>query len=197
MAVHKCAGERVEFGDVAAAERDHHVPGVVVAGGGPPVGEQSRLRRERCLGGDQSSFAFGEGEVVAAEAVADRLERAPLLEVMLAAVLAQLDGAVAFDNPGEEAAGADRGQLAGIADQDDLPVRLFDALEQRREDPRFGHVGLVDHDEAALGYLILEEAVECARGDAGFVLELLRGNDSTSHSSLDLRHKNRRRSNVE
>ena len=153
MAVHERAGERVQLGDVAAAERDHDVAGEVVAGGGPPVGEQPRLRRERCLGGDEAAFAFGEGEVVAAEAVADRLERVALVGVVLAAVLAELDRAVAFDDAGEEAAGADRGQLGGIADQDDLPLRLLDAFEQRREDARLGHPGLVDDDEAALGQL--------------------------------------------
>ena len=128
---------------------------------------------DRRVGGDQAPVAFGEGEVVAAEAVADRFERAPLVAVALAAVLAQLDRAVTFDDAGEEAAGADGGQLSGVADQDDLRLRLLDAFEQRGEDAGLGHSGLVDDDEAALGERLLEEPVEGRRGNAGLVLQLL------------------------
>ena len=94
---------------------------------------------------------------------------------MLAAVLGELDSAVTLDDAREETTGADSGQLVRIADQQRLPVRLLDPLEQRPEDPGLGHAGLVDDEQAALGQLGLEEPVEGCRGNAGLVLELLGG----------------------
>ena len=121
--LHQRSPERVQLGDVAAAKGDHHVAGEVVAGGGPPVGEQPRLRRDGRLACDEAACSFGEGEVVAAEAVADRFERAALFGVVLPPVLAQLDRAVALDDAGEEAAGADGRKLVRVADQDELCLR--------------------------------------------------------------------------
>ena len=59
------------------------------------------------IGDDESLLAFGEGEVVAAEAAPDGGKRFALVLVVLAAVLGELDGSVALDDSGEEAAGAD------------------------------------------------------------------------------------------
>ena len=129
VGVHERAGELVEVGDVAAAEREHDVAGEVVAGVLPPVGEQARSRRDGALGDDEPLALLGVGEVVAADAGADARERVALELVALAAVLGQHDGAFALDDAGEEPAGADGGELVRVADQDRLPVRLLDELE--------------------------------------------------------------------
>ena len=65
-----------------------------------------------------------------------------------------------------------------VADQDRLPVRLLDQLENGREDARLGHSCLVDDEdgagrEAPARARVVEQPVECRRGDAGLVLELL------------------------
>src|SRR5581483_3392445 len=126
--LHQRPGERVQLRDVATAERDHYIAGEGVACSGPPVGEQPRAGGERTLRDDEPLALLGEGEVVAAEPAPDGGERFPLEGIVLAAVVAQLDGAVALDEAGEEAAGADGGELLRVADQHDLAARLLDPL---------------------------------------------------------------------
>ena len=139
VGVHERAGELVQVGDVASAESEHDVPGEVVARVLPPVGEQACARGDRALGDDEPLALLGVGEVVAADAGADARERLAFELVALAAVLGQLDRALALDDAGEEPARADGWELVRVADQDRLPVRLLDELEHRREDARLGH----------------------------------------------------------
>src|SRR5262245_61348473 len=61
-------------------------------------------------------------------------------------------------------------------------MRLLDALEQRRQNPRLGHPGLVDDDYAEIGELVSEETVECGRADARLDLQFL-GRDSGGGSA--------------
>ena len=121
----------VELGDVAAAQGEHDVAGQVVAGVLPPVGEQPRPGRDGAVGDDEPLALLGVGEVVAADAGADASERVAFELVVLAAVLGQLDRAVAFDDAGEEAACADGGELVRVADQDRLAAGSFDQVEHR------------------------------------------------------------------
>ena len=201
VAVHERAGERVELGDVAAAQRDHDVAGEVVAG---------VLPTSRRAGA--SRVVSGSSETTSGRASRRRRgsrgraplriasSASPLGSVALAAVLAELDRAVTFDDAGEEAAGADGGELVRVADQDVFPLRLLDAFEQRREDARLGHAGLVDdeHGSAAGGRRrgCCEQPVERGRGDAGLVLELLGGDAGrcgADHRDAALRERRRRR----
>ena len=87
----------------------------------PPVGKETRPRGYGTLGDDEPLALLGVGEVVAADAGADASERFAFELVSLTPVLAEDDGAFALDDAGEEAAGADGGELLRIADQDRLP----------------------------------------------------------------------------
>ena len=122
------------------------------------------------------------GEVVAAAAVAEERERAPFELVALAAVVVQLDRAVALDDRAEQAARADGGKLGRVADQHRLPLRALHLQEDAGEGAGVGHRGLVDHEQALpretaplprLG----EEPVEGAARDPGLGGEV-RGRDA-------------------
>ena len=122
FAVEEGAGDGVELGDVGAAVGDHRAAGEVAAGGLPPVGDQLRLRLDPIGGDGQPAVLGGVGEVVAAAAVAEQRERAPFELVALAAVVVQLDRAVALDDRAEEAAGPDGGKLGRVADEHRLAL---------------------------------------------------------------------------
>jgi hypothetical protein len=63
--------------------------------------------------------------------------------------LGQLDRSEPVGQGGECAAGFDRGELALVADQDDLRSRMVGVVEQCCELARANHPGLVDnHDDA-------------------------------------------------
>lgn len=99
---------------------------------------------------------------------------------MLAAVLAQHQGAELLAEGRVEAAGADRRQLAGIADEDRLPAGCVDQLEQRREHARFCQARLVDDQDTAVGepavaVSLQEQPVQRAAWDAGGEHELVGG----------------------
>ena len=67
----------------------------------------------------------------------------------LAAVVCQLDCAESFAECRVKAAGADRGQLLRVTDEDRLPLGPLDVLEQWCEHTRLGHPGLVDDEHTA------------------------------------------------
>ena len=102
VALHQRAAQRVELGDVAPAQCDHDAARKIVARRSPPVGEQTRARLDGVLGDHEPFTPLGEGEVVAAEAAADRGERVALEPVALAAVLDQLDRPEALHDACEE-----------------------------------------------------------------------------------------------
>ena len=131
VAVEEGAGGGVELGDVGAAVGDHRAAGEVAAGGPPPVGNQLRLRLDAVGGDGQPAVLGGVGEVVAAAAVAEQGERAPFELVALAAVVVELDRAVALDDRAEQAARADGGKLGRVADEHRLPLGALD-LERGR-----------------------------------------------------------------
>ena len=68
----------------------------------------------------------GVGEVGLGVAAAETGERLPLGELVLAAVLGQLDRAELLAEGRVEAAGADRGQLARVTDEDRFPLGTLD-----------------------------------------------------------------------
>ena len=156
------------------------LPDEIVTGVLPPIGEQTRAGRDLIVGDDKPLAQLGVGEVVATDAGTNACECVLLEWVVLAAVLAEDDGAFALDDAGEQAASTYRGELVGIADQDRLPFRLLDELEQRGERSRLGHRGLIDNQhttewEAALIAGQFEQSVQRGGRDAGLVLELLSG----------------------
>ena len=83
----------------------------------------------RSGGNRQSALLGGVGEVVAASPGAQEGERAAFELVSLAAIVVELDGAVALDDRGEEAARADGGKLGRIADQHRLAPGVLDLEE--------------------------------------------------------------------
>ena len=102
--------------------------------------------------------------------------------VALAAVVVELDRAVALDDRREEAARADGGKLGRVADQHRLPLCVLDLDEHARERAGVGHPGLVDDEQAAPRETAPlscfgEEAVEGAARDAGLGGEI-RGGDA-------------------
>ena len=173
-------GGVVEVADVGAAVGEHDRAGEVVLGGLPPVGEQPLLGDCWLLFDVEAAAAGGVGEVGLGVAVAEVLECVAFERVVLAAVLGEVDRAEPVAEGGEEAAGADGGQLLRVADQDRLPLGLLDEVEQRRQHARLGHAGLVDDQhaavrQAALGLGVEQEPVHGAGGDAGACGELVGG----------------------
>jgi hypothetical protein len=170
----------VQVSDIAAAEGEHDVAREIVAGVCPPVGKQARARGHGAVGDDEPLSLLRISEVVAADASPDFRERVALELVLLAAVLAEHDGALALDDPSEESAGADCGKLVRIADQDCLPVSPLDQCKHGRENARLRHRSLVDDDDGPVGQAtfatgVLEQPMQSHRRDAGLVLELLGG----------------------
>ena len=173
--LHQRSSQGVELGNVASAQRDHHVAREVVLGRCPPVREEASFRGDGGLLRDQSTLAIGEREVVAPDSVSDRFERSSLIRVALTPVLGQLDGPDALDNAREQPARPDGRKLVGISDQHRLPVRLIDAIEHWREHACLRHPRLIDDDHAADREILGQESVQRRRMDAGLVLELLGG----------------------
>ncbi len=174
------AGGVVEVADVGAPVGEHHVAGEVVLGGLPPVLEQPLLGGGRVVVDVEAAAPGGVGEVGLGVAAAQLASASPFERVALAAVLGELDRAEPFAEGGEEPAGADRRQLLRVADQERLPLRPLDELEQRREHPRLGHAGLVDDEhaaarETALALGVEQQPVQGAAGDAGAGGELVGG----------------------
>jgi hypothetical protein len=145
LRIEQCAGDGVELCDVGAPVGDHHADGEIRIGGLPPVGEQPRLRLRPVVGDIEPTLCGRVGKVVAALPSPQQGERPPFELVVLTAILRQLDRAFAFDDGGVEAAGADGGKLRGVADQDELRVRVLGLPEQTGERARVGHPRLVDH----------------------------------------------------
>ena len=80
---------------------------------------------------------------------------------------------------GEQSAGFDLRQLAGVADEHDLRVLLGGGLEQLQQLAGADHAGFVDHDHGALRQLnpaqVAEEPGERCGGDPGAVLQFAGG----------------------
>ncbi len=91
-----------------------------------------------------------ERERLLGAAVTEVIERAALPSVALAVVLGQLDRQPAVHEAAEGAAGLELGQLAVIADQHELAVRLGDDVHELRELSGRDHAGLVDDEHASL-----------------------------------------------
>src|SRR3990172_3089371 len=92
--------------------------------------------------------------------------------LVLSDVLGQLDGGEASRQGGEEAAGVDLGELAMVADQDELPGGSFDQVGDLGELAAADHACLVDYDDGpgweATGCLgFPHEAGDGGGGDAG------------------------------
>src|SRR6202011_2090863 len=90
----------------------------------------------------------------------------------------------------QPAAGLYRGELAGVADRDDLRPRPLRGLEQPRGRAGGRHPGLVEDDHAPLRQTVAElvqvdqQPVERTRGDARLVAQLARataGRRDTEH----------------
>ena len=117
------AGDGVELGDVGSPIGDHHVPGEIIAGRLPPVGDKLRLRLGAVVGDDEPSLLGGVGEVVAASPVAEEGE-GPAFELGRAG-----DGSQStrlrrcVHDRWEKPAGADGGELGRVTDQHHLPRR--------------------------------------------------------------------------
>ena len=179
VGVHERAGELVEVGDVAAAEREHDVAGQVVAGVLPPVGKQACSRRDRALGDDESLAFLGVGEVVAADAVADASERVALELVVLAAVLGQDEAPSRSTMPAKRPPAPTAGSWCGspIRIAFPSPARRGRARARgcasrpcrpRRRRARSGR-------QATVTARMVEQAMKRDERDPGFVLELLGG----------------------
>ena len=115
---HERVGVGVELGDAAAMQRDQHRLLLRVAFCGlPPVGQLGAHGAGGVVGdGDAAALRFEE-DVGVDVAGAQAGERADLLGVDLAAVTRQFDGAEAFADGAEGAAGLDLRQLARVADR--------------------------------------------------------------------------------
>ena len=153
--------------DVFAPVGDHHRPDGVV--GVPPVFEQPLLGGERVVVEVEAAVFGGVGEVGLGVAGAEAGERLPFGGFVLAAVLAQLERVELVAEGGVEAAGVDRRELGRVADEDRLPLRRLDELEQRGEDACAGHSGFVDDEyapvrESAVAGGVEEEPVQGAAG---------------------------------
>jgi hypothetical protein len=181
----------VERADVGAAVGDHHRRGRVEAGDVPPALEQPLSGLERVVVDVQPAALGGVGEVGLGVAAAQAGERLPFRELVLAAVLGQLERAELLGQGWVEAAGADGRELGGVADQDRLSLRALDELEDRCEHACFGHARLVDDEHAAVWQAfgsvgVEQEPVQGAARDPGRDLELVGG--AAARRCADYRH---------
>ncbi len=77
------------------------------------------------------------------------VERGPLVRVGLASVLGQRDRWDAVGDGGEGAAGVDLGELAGVADQDELGPGVVGGVDEAGEVAGADHGGFVDDEHGA------------------------------------------------
>ncbi len=122
----------------------------------------------------------GVGEVGLGVAAAETRERLPLRQLVLAAVLGQLDRIELLAKSRVETAGANRGQLTRVTHQDRFPLGTLDRTQKRREHARLGHACLVDDQHAAVRQATVavgveQEPVQGAARDPGRGLELVGG----------------------
>ena len=96
----------------------------------PPVGELGGLALGGVVGDGDAAALVLEEHVGLGLAIAQRGEGADLLGIDLAAVTGQLDGAEALADGAKGAAGLDLGELARVADADELAARGGDVLGQ-------------------------------------------------------------------
>jgi hypothetical protein len=111
---------------------------------------------------------------------AETRQRLPLGELVLAAVLGQLDRTELLAERRVEAAGADRWQLERVTDKDRFPLGTLDLTEQGCEHARLGHPGLIDDQhtpgrQATVAGSVEQELVQGAARDPGRRLELVGG----------------------
>ena len=120
------------------------------------------------VGHERGDFALGEPR--------SRLDVVP---VTLSEHPGDLGAVAAVHEVGERSAGFDRGQLAGISGQHELPAGPVGVLGQRKQLPRADHARLVDqHDaplfESATGVEVLEQPGEGVRCGLRPALDLVR-----------------------
>ena len=121
---------------------DHQAAVGVV--GGVPVGEQSADDFVGVPPDVEPAVALVEVERSVGVAVTDELDGLALPALFLAAVVDQRDRRKPGREGAEDAAGFDRGQLVGVADDDELPACRVDARDELGERAGAEHAGLVD-----------------------------------------------------
>jgi hypothetical protein len=155
------AGAEVEVGDVGAAVGEHDR---VAIGTGPVVDERLSCLFGGVGDGDPPVFAVGAGE-------AFDLARAELLKgfavprVLLTAAFAQLDGWGLNGEDVEGAAGGDLGELAVVADEDELALRGVGGVGEAGEVAGADHAGLVDDQHGVAGEVVAFVEVTGQPGD--------------------------------
>ena len=142
----------------------------------PPVGQLGAHGAGGVVGdGDAAALRFEE-DVGVDVAVAQAGQRADLLGVDLAAVTREFDGAEAFADGAEGAAGLDLSQLARVADADELAAGRGDVLGQALVFAGPDHARLVDqqHGAGREGLAVVEggeQAGGVQRPHAGLLFE--------------------------
>ena len=112
-----------------------------------PVAEQPVQHFVAAVADAHAAVALVEAERFVGIAITEQREGVPLPCLLLPAVVSQLDDGRPRRERTEDASRFDRGQLAGVADDDELAARGVDALEQLRELTGAEHARLVDHED--------------------------------------------------
>ena len=137
----------VEVGDVDAALGDHQRPAGVALR--PPVRDQALAQLRGVVADFDPAGLVVALHRLARGAVAREPQRVALPLQLLAAVLLELDHGQAREQSAERAAGADRLQLAVVADEHQLDVESPHVVDEPGELARRHHRGLVDDQHRA------------------------------------------------
>jgi hypothetical protein len=130
---------------------EHYVAGGAAACLLPPVREQPLPHDRRVVVDGETVLAGGVGEVRLRVAVPQAGKRLAFEGVALAAIARELDHVEPVAERLVETAGADRWQLRWVADQEQFSLGALDLVQERSENARLGHPGLVDDEHAAEG----------------------------------------------
>jgi hypothetical protein len=114
-----------------------------------PVLNQRRARRVGARGRDEPTVLVVGTDEALHLAAAQGAERVPVPAVALPADVVELNRAQALRERTERPARLDLGELAVVADQHELGVRVARRVGQRREIARADHAGLVDDQHCA------------------------------------------------
>ena len=164
-------GAGVQFGDIGTAVGDHH--GAVRIAVRMPVGDQPGEYLVVAAADVEPVVAFVDLEC-SFVAEPERLHGLALPVVALAPVFPEFDRVESSAQHLERATGFDRGQLAGIAGEDELASRGLNEREQLPEVTRSEHSGFVDDQYGAFGQgaWTVKQAGDACAAQARLVLEL-------------------------
>ena len=147
IAPHPCSARGVEIAHVASAVRDHHRVTVAVTRRDPPVIDE-QLAKRRCVAvGDEPSVIAVLCRPGVNPSGAQVAESGLVPRLALSLDLTKLDRTQAIGERAESATCLDLGQLAIVANEQQLGVRCLGMVGESRQDAGRHHSGFVDDQD--------------------------------------------------